>query len=159
MLDKVKMKLNKNKKAQIAEGLLWIARIFFLIVPLILAIAFFVNNFVMHYDVTKTEAFILSERADTCFSQESGVIDLNKFNSDELEKCYSFKPDEAAIKLTLTFSDQSKSEAVGKTDLFPLCGIKQGHVPYCNDFRKYILVKSGNEFYPGALDINIALIK
>lgn len=145
-----------NKKAQIAEGWLWIIRLLFLIMPLALAIAFFVSVFVPNINVVSTEAFILAERADSCFFS-NGILDIEEF--ENADKCYFFGDEDlqGAIKLTLTFSDQIKEISTGKVDFFEICGLG-GNAPYCKEFRKYVLVKS-DKFYPGSLDIKIALKK
>ena len=146
-----------NKKAQVPEGMLWIARILFIVVPLIFAIMFFTKGFAVKIDVTPVEAFILSERIHSCFSDEQGVINLKRFNSEGLEKCYDFKED-GGIKVDLTFSEKEFVEEAGQFKfLEPLCELKGKATPYCKEFRKYVLVQEAGELFPASLSMRIIL--
>lgn len=153
--------LNKklNKKAQVPEGMLWIIRILFIIIPLVIAISFFLKAAVVNLDVNAIEAVILTERIQNCFSDELGVINAERFNSDELRKCYAFG-EEGAIKADLFFgTEQLEAETDKFSFLNPLCDIPKGNIPYCNTFRKYALVEKEDELYPGSLDVKILLIR
>ncbi|HIH17477.1 MAG TPA: hypothetical protein HA282_05610 [Nanoarchaeota archaeon] len=155
--------LNKNllndKKGDVAEGMLWIPRLLFLLLPLALAVSFFIAILVSAIDVTPIEAAIFSQRAGTCFYEDVGVIDFAKIDSKELEKCLS--SDAVGAKLNLTVLDAS---IVAKTDEFdylePLCVFnEEKNAPYCSKSRKYVAVNLEGTVHPGTLDIEILVKK
>ena len=147
-----------NKKAQVPEGMLWIARMLLIILPLILAIAIFVKIFLLSVDVSRIEASVLAERSLGCFSDEAGVIKLDKFTKDRAEKCFTFGT-EGGLQMKLHFSSSSPDVETPKFDLLePLCGLEGANVPYCYSFRKNILVDDGTKVQSGAADIKILLI-
>ncbi|MBU2497117.1 MAG: hypothetical protein KJ767_03605 [Nanoarchaeota archaeon] len=148
--------MNMNKKAQITEGWMWLIRILFLIMPLSLAIAFFMSSFVSSVDVTPIEATILAERVDTCFVN-NGILDMNDFNTATLKNCYN--SEDVNAKLELSFKEVIPIKTDNFDVYWPLCNLKGKDVPYCNEFREYVLVKDGDEYYPGSLDIKITLRK
>ena len=144
-----------SKKAQVPEGMLWIARILFIVVPLIFAIMFFTKGFAVKIDVTPVEAFILSERIHSCFSDEQGVINLKRFNSEGLEMgCDPI----VLTGLDLSFSGKESVEEAGQFRfLEPLCELKGRATPYCKEFRKYVLVQEAGELFPASLSMKIIL--
>ena len=147
-----------NKKAQVPEGMLWIARMLLIILPLILAIAIFVKIFLLSVDVSRVEASILAERSLECFSDETGVIKLDKFTKDQAEKCFAFGA-EGGLQMKLQFSSTSQTAETPKFSLLePLCGLKGASVPYCYSFRKNIIVDDGTIVQSGAADIKILLL-
>ena len=150
-----KNKKIENKKAQITEGWMWLIRILFLIMPLSLAIAFFMSSFVVSMDVTPIESAILLERIDTCFLND-GILYIKDFSRTTLENC--FNSDDANVKLELDFIENMPVKTDDFDVYWPLCNLKDSGI-YCSEFKEYVLVKKGDEYHPGSLDIQITLKK
>lgn len=150
--------MEENKKGQIVEGLLWIVRILFIIIPLVLGVVLLISRFVTSVDVTPLESFILLERFSNCFL-ENNVLNIKDFTSTNLENCYSFN-EEGAVKVTLGFLYKELEISTSEFSyLNPFCNLKGKNIPFCREYRKYVLVKDKGEFFPGTLKIKIILKK
>ncbi len=96
------------------------------------------------------------------FSQEcfggSYFVDLEKFSSEALKNCIDLENSHLGVELTLSYEDNGNMNVVGVeanekvSSQKVVCGLKSSGYD-CYKTRKYVLVKNGDEFERGVLDI------
>ncbi len=152
-------KNNLGKKAQVPEGMLWIVRLLFIVLPLTIAVAFFVKAFILNLDVMPIEAAILSQRAESCFG-DGNVIALSGFTQETLGKCYELK-NSGAVEVSVWYSDKRSDLSTEKFSLLePLCAFKnEGSAPYCKEFRKNVIIQDSGKTFAGGMQVKIILKK
>ena len=150
-----------GKRAQVPEGMLWILRLLFIVLPIVLAVAFFVHSFILNLDVKPIEAAILSQRAENCFGGKNGdgnTVALSEFTQEALGKCYDMKKS-GAVEVSIWYSDKRRDVSTEEFSLLdPLCVFKnEGTAPYCKEFRKNVLVQDSGKTYAGGMQIKVIL--
>ena len=84
-----------------------------------------------------------------------GIVDINKFNPEKLQKCLGVKGDSYGIILNLKYNDINKVIFLNErmTDRANFC-LSKGSFK-CSSESVYVLVNENNENKPGILDMRI----
>ena len=151
-----------DKKGQVFEKeqmKMFAYAIVIIFVALIIAVAFSqgVDRKVETYEYTEQIYSYRLFSSPDCFSDGSGIIDLGKFYSENLETCMNLPTDtKAGVELNLL---DIEGNEVALAELNPsmiaqkiTCGMSTSKVD-CYKTRKYVLYNDGAEDMPGILDM------
>ena len=88
-----------------------------------------------------------------------GLVDINKFNPDRLQKCLGLKGDTYGVLLDLEYGENKKNIEINEvmSDRVNFC-LSKGSFE-CSDEKVYVLVNENGESISGVLDIIIVGFK
>ncbi len=157
---KINFKMNLNKKGEIfnltKEWILWIVRaiVFFVIFSIIIIIIYIPLFSQVNADGLKHSLLRQHLIYDkNCLAYENdkvypGIVDIKKFNKDNLEKC--FNSQDHGVQVTLNNHLIKLNEKLNK---FEFCFDKKSF--YCSNQTFYILIKNNDKTEQGKLNIAI----
>ena len=154
-----KMRLNKKGEDTFnltKEWIIWIVRaiVFFVVFSMILMIIYIpafseVNTDGLRHSLLRQH--LLYDK--NCLAYENdrvypGIIDFNKFNQANLERCFSTK--DYGVEFNLKTNQTKTIKLNEKLNKFEFCGYEKGF--YCTNETFYVLIKN-NEIEQGTLNI------
>jgi hypothetical protein len=136
---------------------------FFIVVLALVIVGIFGMFVIRKTNTADLENHLIVNRllvSSNCLAYESngrvfpGIIDLNKFDENNLKNCLDFSHGEkVGVKLDFYYFDGSLYESIELNDpiiaRYPICGLKNSGVK-CYFTRKYVLY---NDFERGILDL------
>ena len=151
-----------NKRGEIfnltKEWIIWIIKavVLFVVIGIIVIIVYIPINSELDIDGLKHSLLRQHLIYDkNCLAYEDdrvypGIIDINKFNKNNIEKCFSTK--NHGVQLTLKTNSETTIKLNEDLNKFEFCFDKKNF--RCTNTTFYVLVKDQN-LEPGKLNINI----
>ncbi|MEM4703142.1 MAG: hypothetical protein QXP53_01520 [Candidatus Pacearchaeota archaeon] len=134
-----------EKKAQVAESMLWLYRFLIIIIVVGGVILVVVRYYSTDYDIRSLETSMLTNKLLTCLKENSFA-----FDESTIKKC-AIIDENIFINLTMTEygkNDLERNASFGNKDLSILCQAQERkvtgkHLPYC--FKDNYLVLENNK--------------
>ncbi len=148
--------INKlNKRGNIGTGIIWLYKIFMLVIVIGGIVAVVFVHYSEQYDIREVEASLLAGKIIECFS-EQGKINSADFLQTQLDSCLSFDKEEIFVNVTL----KKKSISFGKEDLRVYCELKEQETkgenfPSCLNENYNVIIDN----IPEKINIFIAILK